>query len=288
MCPLNGQRKVGADGPRDAKVILVGEAPGREEEEYNSQYQQYGKPFVGRSGWSLKVKLLAPVQLADIETQEIGWPKVKRLNAFVMNVIMCRPPNNKITSPEGRKAVACCSNSAKALLRELLSTQLGQALSLVDQPEMDLKTQCTTGQNPSVVVPLGGTALDLMTGKDTIGSYRGRVLKLQPNALDPMDEADILKIALRGQKPPVEIMPILTVLEKIIKLQRRRVALSCGELEALRWKEALKLAKTYLKVVESHVKSLHKAKVPKVKPSTSASESPAPAKARGRKPKPNT
>lgn len=265
VCPLNGQRKVGVDGPRDAKIILVGEAPGREEEEYNSQYQQYGKPFVGRSGWSLKVKLLAPVQLADIETQEVGWPKVKKLNAFVMNVLMCRPPNNKITSPEGRKAVACCSNSAKTLLKELLA-------------------QSKDGLEP-VVVPLGGTALALMTGKDTIGSYRGRVLQLQPNALDCMPEADILKIALRGQKPPPEMVIPLDFIARLVKMQGKRLSLSEEEVVALRWKEALRLAKTYLKVLESHIKSLSKVKVKRSKPSSSASESPAPAKARGRKSK---
>ena len=44
-CPLykNATLAVPGDGPRDAKIMLVGEAPGEEED-------RQGLPFVGRSG----------------------------------------------------------------------------------------------------------------------------------------------------------------------------------------------------------------------------------------------
>lgn len=231
VCPLNGQRKVGVDGPRDAGVVLIGEAPGREEEEYNSRWSPNGRPFVGRSGWALKVRLLAPVGLCDTEVQEDGWIKPTKLKAFVMNVLMCRPPGNKINSPEGKRAVACCSNSARALLTELLSSS----------PQ-------------SLLVPLGGTALNLMSEENTIAPFRGRVLLLNPVSLALTPESDILKIALRGCKPPEEFDQYGAFLKRICATQKKLFALSSNELRAMLEKQIVSLSKPYLKLIEAVLK----------------------------------
>ena len=72
-------------------------------------------------------------------------------------------------------------------------------------------------------MPLGGTALNLLTDKDVIGPYRGRVLALQPSLLEPVPEADILKVALRGVKPPEEWKTHERVVRWLMTWNRRQL-----------------------------------------------------------------
>ncbi|WP_204306212.1 uracil-DNA glycosylase, partial [Stenotrophomonas maltophilia] len=68
------------DGARDARVMFVGEAPGRDED-------LAGKPFVGRSG-----------QLLDRMLAAIGLDR--RTNAYIANIIPLRPPGNRTPTPQ--------------------------------------------------------------------------------------------------------------------------------------------------------------------------------------------
>ncbi|GLK79313.1 uracil-DNA glycosylase [Methylopila turkensis] len=72
-------RTVFADGTPGARVMLVGEAPGREED-------LSGLPFVGRSG-----------QLLDRMLAAIG---LDRSSAYIANVIPWRPPGNRTPTPQ--------------------------------------------------------------------------------------------------------------------------------------------------------------------------------------------
>jgi uracil-DNA glycosylase family 4 len=74
-----------ADGAAQAPVMLIGEAPGRDED-------RSGKPFVGRAG-----------QLLDKMLASIGLDR--KTNAYITNVINWRPPDNRDPSPE--EAAAC-------------------------------------------------------------------------------------------------------------------------------------------------------------------------------------
>jgi len=65
-------------GDRQARWLIVGEAPGAEED-------QRGEPFVGRAGRLLDSMLLA-----------IG---LKREQVFIANVLKCRPPGNRNPLP---------------------------------------------------------------------------------------------------------------------------------------------------------------------------------------------
>ena len=67
------------DGNIDAKVMFVGEAPGREEDEI-------GVPFVGRAGKLLN-KMLAAI-------------KLRRDEVYITNVVNWRPPNNRTPTDE--------------------------------------------------------------------------------------------------------------------------------------------------------------------------------------------
>ena len=70
---------VPGEGPATAKLIVVGEGPGRTEDET-------GRPFVGRAGQLLNSMLLA-----------IGLP---RESVFIANILKCRPPGNRDPKPE--------------------------------------------------------------------------------------------------------------------------------------------------------------------------------------------
>src|SRR5271155_3559954 len=75
-CPLHLSRKnaVPGEGPSDASVMIVGEAPGRNEDEQ-------GRPFVGAAGRNL-----------DDLLSEAG---VSRGSVFITNTVKCRPPANR-------------------------------------------------------------------------------------------------------------------------------------------------------------------------------------------------
>jgi uracil-DNA glycosylase family 4 len=72
-------RLVFADGNPQARIMFVGEAPGREED-------IEGLPFVGRSG-----------KLLDRMIAAIG---LDRGNAYIANVIPWRPPGNRTPTPQ--------------------------------------------------------------------------------------------------------------------------------------------------------------------------------------------
>ncbi|MDP3547540.1 MAG: uracil-DNA glycosylase [Phreatobacter sp.] len=73
-------RTVFEDGARDARVMFVGEAPGREED-------LEGKPFVGRSG-----------QLLDRMLAAVGLDR--KTNAYIANILPWRPPGNRTPTPQ--------------------------------------------------------------------------------------------------------------------------------------------------------------------------------------------
>ena len=209
VCPLNGQRKVGHDGPADARHIGIAEAPGADEEAYGAtRGYKYGLPLVGATGYFFKLNHLVPRGLADVlqgkRRDGTTYDYVGNLRVHLMNVIMCRPPDNKIDSREGKRAVKCCANSARWFLNERLR------------------------ENPNRMLnPMGGTALSLLRGEKTpIDPYRGRVLGPYTGLAFPYEpEADIYKYVLRGMKPKEEWWPLLErVLKMILTIQRRGVS----------------------------------------------------------------
>jgi DNA polymerase len=80
-CPLKqaARNTVVCDGAFDAEVMIVGEAPGGEED-------AMGLPFVGRAG-KLLDKMLAAIGLS------------RQSNVYITNLIYWRPPGNRDPSP---------------------------------------------------------------------------------------------------------------------------------------------------------------------------------------------
>jgi DNA polymerase len=81
LCGLCSTRTqtVFADGSPTAKLLFVGEAPGRDED-------AQGVPFVGRAGQLLN-KMIAAIDL-------------KREEVYICNVLKCRPPDNRVPAPD--------------------------------------------------------------------------------------------------------------------------------------------------------------------------------------------
>jgi DNA polymerase len=88
-CPLCQSRTlaVPGDGMATARVMLIGEAPGREEDES-------GHPFVGAAGRFLD--------------QVLEGAGINRDDLFITNIVKCRPPNNR--APRVGEVETCTSN----------------------------------------------------------------------------------------------------------------------------------------------------------------------------------
>ncbi len=82
LCDLSKSRKcvVFGEGNLNAKIMFVGEGPGAMEDES-------GRPFVGKAG-----QLLTKI----IETTLL----LKREDVYIANIVKCRPPNNRVPTPE--------------------------------------------------------------------------------------------------------------------------------------------------------------------------------------------
>ena len=88
QCPLHATRTkaVPGEGTPSARVMLIGEAPGRDED-------QRGQPFVGAAGRFLD--------------QMLAGSSVNRDDLFITNTVKCRPENNR--PPRKREVDTCTS-----------------------------------------------------------------------------------------------------------------------------------------------------------------------------------
>lgn len=84
LCQQRQQAVVGV-GDRQAQWLIVGEAPGAEED-------KRGEPFVGKAG-----------QLLDSMLHSVG--QRRRQGVYIANVLKCRPPNNR--NPEPNEIIQC-------------------------------------------------------------------------------------------------------------------------------------------------------------------------------------
>lgn len=83
-CPYKRQSAVGNDGPENAALCVIGEAPGRDE-------IRRGRPFIGRSG--------------DLLTRLLERAGLSREQTFITNALRCQPTD----SPPSPLAIDACS-----------------------------------------------------------------------------------------------------------------------------------------------------------------------------------
>jgi uracil-DNA glycosylase family 4 len=108
-CPLYESRTnaVPGDGKPTAKVMLIGEAPGKDED-------QTGHPFVGAAGRYLD--------------QMLEGTGIDRNDLFITNIVKCRPPRNR--QPKKLEIVTCTSNYLFEQI-DLINPRLIMLLGLV-------------------------------------------------------------------------------------------------------------------------------------------------------------
>lgn len=105
MLHLTRTKAVPGEGPFDAKIMLVGEAPG-----YNEDKQ--GRPFVGASGKWL--------------TELLALGGLKREEVFITNIVKSRPPNNRDPLPEEIAACEVWLERQLAIIQPKLVITLGR------------------------------------------------------------------------------------------------------------------------------------------------------------------
>ncbi len=108
-CPLWESRTIAVpgDGKYSSRVMIIGEAPGKEEDES-------GKPFVGSAGRYL-----------DHVLEGTG---LDRRDFFITNTVKCRPPKNR--TPKSLEIKTCTSNYLFEQI-ELLNPKLIMLLGAV-------------------------------------------------------------------------------------------------------------------------------------------------------------
>jgi len=135
-CVLCRQRKqaVFGVGNEAAPWLFIGEGPGADEDEQ-------GDPFVGQAG-----------KLLDAMLASIGIARGRE--AYIANVVKCRPPGNRTPTPE--EAAACA-------------------------PFLDRQIELV---GPKLIVALGKTAAMRLLGTDaSLASLRGRVHRYRDTPL---------------------------------------------------------------------------------------------------------
>ncbi len=98
-------RAVPGEGPENAEIMFVGEAPGWHED-------QQGRPFVGQAGQFLD-QLLLSINL-------------KRPQVYIANVIKCRPPDNREPLPTEIQNCAPWLDSQINIIKPKMIVTLGR------------------------------------------------------------------------------------------------------------------------------------------------------------------
>lgn len=101
---MERKKAVPGEGPRNAKVAFIGEAPGWQED-------KTGRPFRGQAG-----------QVLDEELQRIG---LERPTVFILNVLNCKPARNRDPKPSELEP---CSTWVRSQLDCLYELQVVVAL----------------------------------------------------------------------------------------------------------------------------------------------------------------
>ncbi|MBO4368335.1 MAG: uracil-DNA glycosylase [Clostridia bacterium] len=97
-------RTVPGEGDPHARLMLIGEGPGSEED-------RLGRPFVGASG-----------QLLDKMLAAIG---IRREETYIANIVKCRPPMNRQPAPDEAEACLPYLRKQTALIRPRVIILLG-------------------------------------------------------------------------------------------------------------------------------------------------------------------
>lgn len=169
---------VGSEGPLNAKIVIIGEAPGAEEE-------RFGRPFIGGSGQLL--------------SQVLAKAGIDRSQCYITNIMQIRPPNNDFGYFYEDKQ----RNRPSKLLVDGISRLEGELARLTSK---------------HIILPLGTEPLRAVTGLRSIEKWRGSILSsrhgkivasyhpaavLRDYHLRPILELDVKRVARESCNPRV-------------------------------------------------------------------------------------
>lgn len=140
-------RRIPPVGPIDAPILIVGEAPGADED-------QKGVPFCGKSGQELTRML-----------REAG---INRSVCRLMNVFSIRPPGNDLGHYLPQTKTLATQRKAQQIGGRWVTPQGIEELQRFQQELSSLQ--------PKVCIALGNAALWALTGEWGVGTWRGSLL----------------------------------------------------------------------------------------------------------------
>lgn len=161
--------------PPGARVLLLGEAPGAQED-------ATGRPFVGRAG-----------QLLDTLLAEAGLP---RADVAVLNVLKCRPPGNR--APTRAEATRCRGwlDRQLALVDPVVVVTLGTSATVA----LLGRISSLAGARAASPHPGPGT----LAGAHVLATYHpSAAIRFGPRGLPRAALAEDLARARRLAEPPV-------------------------------------------------------------------------------------
>lgn len=162
-------RTVPGEGFADADILFVGEGPGRDED-------LQGRPFVGKAG-----------QLLDRMMGAIG---LDRTNAFIANVVKCRPPGNR--NPLPSEAASCLP-------------YLRRQIEVI---------------RPAVVCPMGSVAAGALVERGArITRIRGQLFERESYVIIPIYHPSYL---LRTPSAKKETWKDLQKIQEVLEALRRK------------------------------------------------------------------
>jgi uracil-DNA glycosylase family 4 len=147
-------------GNREAKMLLVGEGPGAEED-------RLGEPFVGRSGQLLDRLLM----------EEMG---IDRSQCYIANVVKCRPPNNRDPKPEEAATCRPYLDRQISLLSPEVIVTLGNVATKAILERSEGISKLRAASYPwrgSVVVPTYHPAAALRGGATVVAEMRSDLVR---------------------------------------------------------------------------------------------------------------
>lgn len=152
ICPelaKTAKNLVIGDGSLNAEIFLIGEAPGKNEDEQ-------GLPFVGAAGKFLN-EMLASIGL-------------ERKDIYITNIVKYRPPNNRDPLPEEKKAFWPYLARQIQIIQPKIIVTLGRHSMEYFLPEMKISQihgqpkRITFGDKKVVIMPLYHPAAALYNG----------------------------------------------------------------------------------------------------------------------------
>lgn len=166
LCDSRTQAVFGVGDP-DARWLVVGEAPGADED-------RQGEPFVGRAGQLLNAML----QAAGCQREQV----------FIANVLKCRPPDNRDPQPE--EMAACAPHLARQI--ELVKPDLILAVGRIAAQHL-LQTDIPVGRLRGI------RHVHADTGIPVVVTYHPAYLLRKPS--EKRKAWDDLRLALSCARP---------------------------------------------------------------------------------------